>query len=172
MRVAALVIALLLGLAAGASAQDTLDPLATNQIYQCAVLGGQTPGCTFTAPSCTTFEQRFAGCPAVTFAELYALPGTPVPTPPPPSVEPPPTAVSGIAGPTGLADTGPGVSFTHDGANVQWFTLRVDGAYQSHVNSDIRFIAYAVLVPGAHTVTVDACGDAGCTASAPLQVTR
>lgn len=175
MRTTALIIALLLGLAVGASAQTVQDPLASTLTYQCAVLGGQTPGCTFTAPTCTTFEQRFAGCPQVTFAELYALPGTAVPTPPSPAtVEPPPVVVNGIAAPINLADTGAGVSFTHDGANVNWFTLRVDGAYQAHVNSNIREIAYAAtLAAGSHRVTVEACSDtSGCTISAPLLVTR
>lgn len=144
-------------LPAAVSAQTplpTVDP--SHPIVQCAVFG---VGCTFSDPSCT-FDQHFAGsCPQL---PRNPFSGSAEPLPEPEPVPPPSDA---ITAPTNLTDVGTGIRLEHDGLNVQWYTLRLDGVYVTHrttvdlVNGAVTLPFSSPLAPGTYRVSVEACRD-------------
>jgi hypothetical protein len=69
------------------------------------------------------------------------------------------------------------ILWDHDGVNVLWFEVRVDGilvsriAHERPASGDTYSSPMPLLFPGLHTLVVAACNDQGCAASAPLNIT-
>ena len=157
------------------SAQESI----LGNIERCAAGGAHLAGCVPSNPQCTFNDFLTGTCP--TLIASAPTPTAPVaPTTTAPDPEPTPTPVlTAPAAPSQLQDVTTGVQFSHDRILTQWYTLRLNGSYVTHVGTAVVVngkgtIAFASpLQPGSYSVTVDACGDdTGCTRSAPLTIVR
>jgi hypothetical protein len=169
-RLCGLLFVLLCLLPALASAQTT-----ETVIERCAVGGAHQDGCGLPATWCTYEDFLASRCPLVPLTEIPYLPGTSVAVPevPDPIVLPDPVLVA----PSALTDLGSAIRVQHDGVLTQWYTLKVDLVYQTHVTIDAWVDGIVLLpllnppAPGTHTVQVYACNDAAC-AKATLAIVR